>query len=166
MLPSAPHPTSEYSQGALRVSVGAELAAGPARTQTPCPRPPDARLLEIRAIGSPDLSRPGFFMITFKEFESSGLDESTLIVRIRAASPEIDAVTHKASRLPSPQQDVSDYQDRAQSLFCLLSNMALCYSESGVTTWTRKNRTILMRDSVNEFQADLQRLEFERERLH
>lgn len=102
----------------------------------------------------------------FKEFENGGLDEPTLIARIRAASTEIDAITDKASNLRSPPEDVSDYQNRAQSLFCHLSNMALYYSESGVTTRTRKNRTVLMRDSVKNFQADLQRLEFEREKLH
>ena len=44
--------------------------------------------------------------------------------------------------------------------------MALYYSERGVTIWPMKNRTVLMRYTVNDFRADLRRLEFEREKLH
>ena len=44
--------------------------------------------------------------------------------------------------------------------------MALYYSEQGVSTWPMKNRTLVMRDTVNEFRADLRRLEFEKEKLH
>ena len=102
----------------------------------------------------------------FGAFESGNLDEPELLARIRAISPEIDAITDKASNLRFPPQDVIDYQNRAQSLFSHLNNMALYYSESGVTTWPEKNRTVLMRGTVKDFRADLRRLEFEREKLH
>jgi len=102
----------------------------------------------------------------FDEFESGNLEEPELLARIRAISSEIDAITDKASNLRIPPQDVVDYQNRAQSLFAHLSNMALYYSESGVTTWPEKNRTFLMRDAVKNFRQDLRRLEFEREKLH
>lgn len=102
----------------------------------------------------------------FKEFENGGLDEPTLIARIRAASAEIDAITDRAANLRLPPEDVSDYQNRAESLFCHLSNIALYYSERGVTHWPKKNRTFLMRDCVKNFQTDVQRLEFEREKVH
>ena len=102
----------------------------------------------------------------FGEFESGNIEEAALIAKIRAVSPEIDAISDIASNLRSPPQDVSDYQNRAQCLFCHLSNMALYYSESGIETWTEKNRTVLMRDSVKGFRADIRRLEFEREKLH
>lgn len=45
----------------------------------------------------------------FKEFENGGLDEPTLIARIRAVSSKIDAIRNKASNLRSPPEDVSDY---------------------------------------------------------
>ena len=102
----------------------------------------------------------------FGDFESGNLEEPDLLVRIRAISPEIDAIADKASNLRFPPQDVVDYQNRAQSLISHLNNMALYYSESGVTTWPEKNRTALMRDTVKNFRADLRRLEFEWEKLH
>ena len=81
-------------------------------------------------------------------------------------SSEIDTISDQASNLSYPPQDVKDYDARAQSLFAHLGNMALYYSERGVTTWPAKNRRVLMRYTVKDFRADLQRLEFEREKLH
>ena len=102
----------------------------------------------------------------FDAFESSNLDETTLIARVRTASSDIDAITNQALNLSFPPQDVRDYDTRAQSLFGHLGNMALYYSERGVTMWLEKNRTILMRFTVRDFRADLRRLEFERGKLH
>ena len=102
----------------------------------------------------------------FDAFESSNLDETTLISRVRTASSEIDAITNQALNLSFPPQDVRDYDTRAQSLFGHLGNMALYYSKRGVTMWPEKNRTVLMRFTVRDFRADLLRLEFEREKLH
>ena len=102
----------------------------------------------------------------YDAFESSNLDETTLIERVRTASPEIDAITNQALNLLFPPQDVRDYDTRAQSLFGHLGNMALYYSERGVTLWSEKNRTVLMHYTVKDFRADLERLELEREKLH
>ena len=102
----------------------------------------------------------------FDRLESGDLDEKTLIARVRAVSSEIDTISDQASNLSYPPQDVRDYDARAQSLFGHLGNMALYYSESGVTKWPAKNRRFLMRSTVKDFRADLQRLEFEREKLH
>ena len=102
----------------------------------------------------------------FDKPEDCDLDENTLIARIRAASSEIDMISAAALKLSFPPQDVKDYDRRAQSLFAHLGNMALYYSEQGVSTWPMKNRTLVMRDTVNEFRADLRRLEFEKEKLH
>jgi hypothetical protein len=44
--------------------------------------------------------------------------------------------------------------------------MALYYSERGVETWPEGNRTFLMRSTAKDFQVDLDRLKFEREKLH
>ena len=93
-------------------------------------------------------------------------DENALIGRIRAVSSEIDMITDAASNLSFPPQDVKAYDRRAQSLFAHLGNMALYYSERGVATWPMKDRMLLMRHTVNDFRADLQRLEFEKEKLH
>ena len=54
------HGASEDAQGCLRVSAAAGLAGGPARTQTPCALPLDARLPGIPKIASADLLRPRF----------------------------------------------------------------------------------------------------------
>lgn len=102
----------------------------------------------------------------FDEFESNNLDENTLIARVRTESSEIDAITNQALNLSFPPQDVRDYDTKAQSLFVHLGNMALYYSERGVVTWPEKNRTFLMRNTVGDFRKDLERLEFEREKLH
>lgn len=102
----------------------------------------------------------------FDKREGGDLDENTLIARIRAVSSEINMISDAASNLSFPPQDVKDYNTRAQSLFAHLGNMALYYSERGVATWPMKNRTFLMRYTVNDFRADLQRLEFEKEKLH
>ena len=102
----------------------------------------------------------------FDKREDDELDEKTLIERVRAASSDIDTISDRASNLSFPPQDVKDYDRRAQSLFAHLGNMALYYSERGVTIWPMKNRTVLMRYTVNDFRADLRRLEFEREKLH
>ena len=94
------------------------------------------------------------------------LGENALIGEIRAVSSEVDMISDAASNLSFPPQDVKDYDRRAQSLFAHLGNMALYYSEQGVATWPMRNRTLLMRHTVNDFRADLQRLEFEKEKLH
>ena len=102
-------------------------------------------------------------------FDSIGkgiLDEITLTSRVRAVSSEVDAITDQAANLGFPPLDVKDYQARAQSLFAHLANMALYYSERGVATWPEKNRRVLMSGTVRDFRTDLQRLEFEREKLH
>lgn len=102
----------------------------------------------------------------FDEFERGELDEPTLISRVRKVSGEIDAITSESADLPFPPQDVRDYDTRAQSLFGHLGNMALYYSERGIETWPEENRTFLMRSTVKDFRADLDRLRFEREKLH
>ena len=101
-----------------------------------------------------------------KRVGSDDLEENALIGRIRAVSSEINVISDAASNLSLPPQDVKDYDRRAQSLFAHLGNMALYYSEQGVATWPMKDRTFLMRHTVNDFRADLQRLEFEKEKLH
>ena len=102
----------------------------------------------------------------FDEFERGELDELTLISRVRQISGEIDAIYSESGDLPFPPQDVSDYDARAHSLFAHLDNMALYYSEGGIETWPEKNRTFLMRSTVKDFRADLDRLRFEGEKLH
>ena len=69
-------------------------------------------------------------------------------------------------KLSFPPQDVRDYDTRAQSLFGHLDNMKLYYSKRGIETWPEKNRTIMMRLTVEDFRSDLERLQFEREKLH
>jgi len=102
----------------------------------------------------------------FDAFERDELDEQTLLSRVRAVSSEIYAITDQLVNMPFPPQDVEDYYTRAQSLFGHLGNMALYYSDRGIETWPEKNRTVLMSFTVRDFRADLQRLEFEREKLH
>jgi hypothetical protein len=102
----------------------------------------------------------------FDAFERGELEEPTLISRVRTVSSEIDAITEESGNLPFPPQDVRDYDTRAQSLFGHLGNMALYYSERGVETWPEGNRTFLMRSTAKDFQVDLDRLKFEREKLH
>ena len=102
----------------------------------------------------------------FDAFERGELDEPTLISSVRTVSSEIDSITEESGNLPFPPQDVKDYDTRAQSLFGHLGNMALYYSERGVETWPERNRTFLIRTTAKDFQADLDRLKFEREKLH
>lgn len=102
----------------------------------------------------------------FDAFERGELDEQLLISHIRAVSSEIDSITEESSDLPFPPQDVLDYDTRAQSLFAHLGNMGLYYSERGVGMWPEKNRTFLMHSTAKDFRADLERLKFEREKLH
>lgn len=102
----------------------------------------------------------------FDAMERGAFDEQTLISRIDAVLPEIDVITNQSMNLPFPPQDVKDYNTRAQSLFGHLGNMALYYSKRGIEMWSEKNRTVLMRLTVKDFREDLQRLEFEREKLH
>lgn len=102
----------------------------------------------------------------FDSHEKGDIDEATLISRIRAVSTDIDAITGQSMNLPFPPHDVRDYDTRAQSLFGHLDNMALYYSEQGLNTWPKQNRTVLMRLTLRDFRSDLQRLEFEREKLH
>ena len=102
----------------------------------------------------------------FDAFERGEFDELTLMSQVRAVTSEIDRIANQALNLPFPPQDVADYDTRAQSLFGHLGNMALYYSERGAETWPEKNRTVIMRSTVQDFRSDLQRLEFEREKLH
>ena len=102
----------------------------------------------------------------FDALERGELDDATLTSRIRAVSDEIAEITDQAMQLSFPPQDVRDYDTRAQSLFGHLDNMKLYYSKCGIETWPQKNRTIMMRLTVEDFRSDLERLEFEREKLH
>ena len=102
----------------------------------------------------------------FDEVERGELDEPTLISRVRKLSGEIEAITNGSADLSFPPQDVRDYDTRAQSLFGHLANMVLYYSERGIEAWPAENRTLLMRSTVRDFRADLDRLRFERDRLH
>jgi hypothetical protein len=102
----------------------------------------------------------------FDAFERGEIPERTLISHIREVASEIDTITNEAGELPFPPQDVRDYDNRAQSLFGHLGNMTLYYSEHGIESWPRENRTLLMRSTVKDFLADVDRLKFEREKLH
>ena len=102
----------------------------------------------------------------FYKFETGQIDERGLTARIRGASGEIDALVQEQGDLPLAPHDVWDYDARAASLFTWLGNMAIFYSERGAETWPEENRTYLMKCTVQDFRSDLERLAFEREKLH
>lgn len=102
---------------------------------------------------------------SFSLMADGAIDEQELIRRVRYATPEIDDISQKSAALPLPPQDANDYDRRAQSAFCWLSNMSLYYSVQGVETWSQSARTSLMKRTVEDFLSDLGRLEFEREKL-
>jgi len=102
----------------------------------------------------------------FDKFQAGALGERDLEARLREATPEVDAIVLAHGNLPFPPEDAKDYDARAESLMNWLSNMTLYYSDRGLELWLEPNRAALMQDTVRDFRRDLDRLAFEREKLH
>lgn len=102
----------------------------------------------------------------FDQLDTGTITEDDMIAYMRQVSAEVNAISSDSGNLPFPPSDARDYDSRAQSLFGWLWNMDLYYSERGLETWPEKNRTSMMRSTVQDFRSDLDRLAFEREKLH
>lgn len=102
----------------------------------------------------------------FVSFEKGDIDEPSLAQNIHSVSKHIASITDESMNLPFPPEDIKDYDTIAQSMFGHLDNMRLYYSEQGIETWPTENRTVLMRLTTKDFFEDLERLQFERKKLH
>lgn len=103
---------------------------------------------------------------SFDSVDRGDMEEHFLIADIAQKADMIQFIENSASNLPFPPEDIKDYDERAQSLVAHLGNMALYYSTSGLETWPQAIRINLMRATVTDFRKDLERLIFEKEKLH
>lgn len=100
------------------------------------------------------------------ELEAAKISAADLTELIRSLSSEIDAIVGASGDLPFAPQDARDYDSRAQSLFGWLGNIALFHNDRGMELYSEKARVDLTRRTLRDCQADLDRLRFEREKLH
>ena len=57
-------------------------------------------------------------------------------------------------------------QELGQSIFSLLDNICLYYSEKGLKTWPDENRRILVNMGIKDLHREIERLSFEKEKIH
>lgn len=102
----------------------------------------------------------------FDNLDAGVLVESEFVERLQSVATDIQQLEDTAAKLPFPPRDVQDYDERAHSLIAHLGNMAINYSPWGLEIRSEPNRRAVMRAWIEDFQSDLHRLQFEREKLH
>lgn len=94
------------------------------------------------------------------------ITEQELISHMQRLCPEINSIYMQGGDLPLPPDDMKDYDQLAQSIFSLLDNICLYYSEKGLKTWPDENRRILVNMGIKDLHREIERLSFEKEKIH
>ena len=98
--------------------------------------------------------------------DSGGISEDNLIGTMQELCPQLESIYMKAGDIPLPPDDLKDYDEVAQSIFALIDNICIYYSQDGLKSWPAKNRKILVKMAIEDINKDLKRLEYEKEKIH
>ncbi len=102
----------------------------------------------------------------FQRYRAGEVCEPDLILRMQKIQPRVTELYHLSGDIPFPPEDCKDYDQACQNVFATVDNMFLYYSQRGLETWPKKNREPLMTFSIDDFEKDVARVQFEEEKLH
>ena len=89
-----------------------------------------------------------------------------MISQMQKMEPRVTEVYQLSGNIAFPPEDCKDYDQACQNVFATVDNMFLYYSQRGLETWPKKNREPLMTFSIDDFEKNVARVQFEEEKLH
>jgi len=97
---------------------------------------------------------------------SQDQDDDKYVIYMSKIEPKVEQLYFKATHIGSAPTECNDLSQRFQCLMVMAHNIVLPFSEQGLKTWERTNRTYLVDQAIKGYQKDLLRLEFEFEKIH
>ncbi len=102
----------------------------------------------------------------FEEYEQEKITEEKFVAEMQRMDEEVTELYHKSGDLPFPPPDCEDYDRACQNIFATVSNMFLYYSKKGLEKWPNPKRDWLMQEEIDRFHSDLEKVKFEKEKIH
>jgi len=102
----------------------------------------------------------------FEKYSKGSIPELDFISKMQEMEPKVTELYLESGDIPHPPPDCEDYDEACQNIFATIHDMFLYYSESGLTTWSTKNRDRLMQDAIEKFHDELKVIEIEERKIH
>jgi hypothetical protein len=88
------------------------------------------------------------------------------LAKISPLEPEMTELYSQATELGLAPTECSDLSQQFQRTMAMAHNIVLPFSKRGLETWEEKSRNYLLKQAIKDYMKDLQRLEFEIEKVY
>lgn len=102
----------------------------------------------------------------FKRYKSGEIERKEFLNFMKQQRPKVSELFDKAGDFPFPPTECDDFDQACRNLFATVDNMFLYYSEEGGEARSEENQDYLMNKAIEDFNKELQKVEYEREKLH
>jgi hypothetical protein len=92
--------------------------------------------------------------------------EDMRLAKISPLEPEMTELYSQATELGLAPTECSDLSQQFQRTMAMAHNIVLPFSKRGLETWEEKSRNYLVKQAIKDYMKDLQRLEFEIEKVY
>ncbi len=101
------------------------------------------------------------------QFDAGEISQPEIESELTNRGLKVQRIYQESGDLPFPPADLQDYDQACQGLFADIDNIYLPFTELGQKTWTTFDQRIqLSRSYIEAFRKDLERWNFEREKIH
>lgn len=106
-------------------------------------------------------------VVLIQRFDKGEINKSTIETELANRGDKVRQIYKKSGELPFPPADLQDYDQACQALFADIDNIYLPFTELGKKTWSTSDQRIqLSKLYIGAFEKDLERWNFEREKIH
>jgi hypothetical protein len=106
-------------------------------------------------------------VVLIQRFDKGEINKSTIETELANRGDKVRGIYQKSGELPFPPADLQDYDQACQALFADIDNIYLPFTELGKKTWSTFDQRIqLSKSYIGAFEKDLERWNFEREKIH
>lgn len=102
----------------------------------------------------------------FNRYRTGAISDLVFSREAEKVQPEISDLYRASGSLPMPPDDVKDYYRVCATIFALVDNMVLPFSELGKEHWKVQQRDAIIRSNAEDYERAKQRLHFEEEKIH
>lgn len=102
----------------------------------------------------------------FNRYRAGEISDVVFSREAEKVQPDVSELYRASGSLPMPPDDVKDYHRVCATIFAVVDNMVLPFSESGKGHWKVPQRDVIIRMNMEDYERAKQRLVFEEEKIH
>jgi len=101
-----------------------------------------------------------------QSYKKNDIDEENYITFMKSIEKKLTALYFKATNIGLAPLECSYVSQKFQNVIAISHNVVLPFSEIGFDIWTKKERDYLINKSIQDYNKELLRLDFELEKIH